>query len=56
MNYQGSYCFITPFKNGKVDEKSFKNIIKWHIKSGTKGIIPCIMTGESPTLATKNIS
>ena len=52
MNYQGSYCaLITPFKNGSVDKDSFKNIIKWHIKNGTKGIIPCGTTGESPTLS-----
>jgi 4-hydroxy-tetrahydrodipicolinate synthase len=52
MNYQGSYCaLITPFKNGSVDRESFKNIITWHIESGTKGIIPCGTTGESPTLS-----
>ena len=52
MNYQGSYCaLITPFKNGSVDKESFQNIIKWHVKSGTKGIIPCGTTGESPTLS-----
>ena len=52
MNYQGSYCaIITPFKNGSVDRDSLKNIIKWHIKNGTKGIIPCGTTGESPTLS-----
>ena len=52
MNYQGSYCaLITPFKNGSVDRDSFKKIIKWHIKNGTKGIIPCGTTGESPTLS-----
>ena len=52
MNYQGSNCaLITPIKNGDIDKKSFKNIIKWHIKSGTKGIIPCGTTGESPTLS-----
>ncbi len=52
MNYQGSYCaLITPFKNGRVDKDSFKKIIKWHINNGTKGIIPCGTTGESPTLS-----
>ena len=52
MNYQGSYCaLITPFKDGVLDRNSFKNIIKWHIKNGTKGIIPCGTTGESPTLS-----
>lgn len=52
MNYQGSYCaLITPFKDGVLDRNSFKNIISWHIKNGTKGIIPCGTTGESPTLS-----
>ena len=52
MNYQGSYCaLITPFKDGAVDKNSFKNIIKWHQQNGTKGIIPCGTTGESPTLS-----
>ena len=52
MKYQGSYCaLITPFKNDAFDEKSFRRIIKWHISQGTKGIIPCGTTGESPTLS-----
>ena len=42
---------ITPFKNGELDKSSFKKIIKWHIGQGTKGIIPCGTTGESPTLS-----
>ena len=52
MNYQGSYCaLITPFKNGSIDKDSFINIVKWHITQGTKGIVPCGTTGESPTLS-----
>ncbi len=52
MNYQGSYCaLITPFKNGTIDKDSFINIVKWHITQGTKGIVPCGTTGESPTLS-----
>ena len=52
MNYQGSYCaLITPFKNGDIDKSSFEKIIKWHKRNGTKGIIPCGTTGESPTLS-----
>ena len=52
MNYQGSYCaLITPFKNGDIDKSSFEKIIKWHIRNGTRGIIPCGTTGESPTLS-----
>ena len=52
MKYQGSYCaLITPFKEDKFDEKSFIKMIKWHIKQGTQGIVPCGTTGESPTLS-----
>ena len=52
MKYQGSYCaLITPFKDDKFDEKSFIKIIKWHIKQGNQGIVPCGTTGESPTLS-----
>ena len=52
MNYQGSYCaLITPFKDDKFDEKSFIKIVEWHIKQGTRGIVPCGTTGESPTLS-----
>ena len=52
MKYQGSYCaLITPFKDDIFDEKSFIKIIEWHIKQGTKGIVPCGTTGESPTLS-----
>ena len=52
MNYKGSYCaLITPFKDDAIDKDSLKKIIKWHISQGTKGIIPCGTTGESPTLS-----
>ena len=52
MKYQGSYCaLITPFKDNDFDDKSFIKIIQWHIKQGTKGIVPCGTTGESPTLS-----
>ncbi|MDA9558841.1 4-hydroxy-tetrahydrodipicolinate synthase [Alphaproteobacteria bacterium] len=52
MNYRGSYCaLITPFKDDAIDKDSLKKIIKWHISQGTKGVIPCGTTGESPTLS-----
>ena len=51
MNYKGSYCaLITPFKDDAIDKESLKRIVKWHISQGTKGVIPCGTTGESPTL------
>ncbi len=49
--FKGSIvAIVTPFKNGKFDEKAFKNLIEWHIKEGTDGIVPCGTTGESATL------
>lgn len=43
-------AIITPFKEGKFDEKAFSNLIEWHIKEGTNAIVPCGTTGESATL------
>ncbi len=52
MKYQGSYCaIITPFIDGNIDKPNLKRIIEWHIEQGTKGVIPCGTTGESPTLS-----
>jgi len=47
----GSFvALVTPFKNGKVDERALLDLVEWHVKSGTRGIVPCGTTGESPTL------
>lgn len=43
-------ALITPFKNGKVDEKAFQDFVNWQIESGIHGLVPCGTTGESPTL------
>ena len=44
-------ALITPFKNGKLDEKALENMVEWHIKNGTHAIVPAGTTGESPTLS-----
>ena len=45
-------AMITPFtKNDEVDEKGIKELVEFHIKNGTNGIVPCGTTGESPTLS-----
>ncbi len=44
-------ALITPFKNNKIDEKSFEKIIANQIENKVDGIVPCGTTGESPTLS-----
>lgn len=43
-------AIVTPFSNGKFDEKAMAELIEFHIKHGTHGIVPCGTTGESATL------
>ena len=50
--FKGSMvAIVTPFKNGKVDEKALEDLVEFHIKSGTDVIVPCGTTGESATLS-----
>jgi 4-hydroxy-tetrahydrodipicolinate synthase len=49
--FEGSLvAIVTPFKNGKVDEQAFRDLLQFHIENGTNGIVPCGTTGESATL------
>lgn len=43
-------ALVTPFKNGKVDEKALRELIEFQIEGGIDGLVPCGTTGESPTL------
>jgi len=50
--FRGSIvALITPFRDGKVDERAFQEFVAWHIAEGTHGVVPCGTTGESPTLS-----
>lgn len=52
--FKGSMIpIVTPFKDGKIDEDGFQNLIEFHIKNGTDAIVPCGTTGESATLTHK---
>ena len=49
---KGSFtALITPFKNGKIDEESFRSFIDFQIDEGIQGVVPVGTTGESPTLS-----
>src|SRR5256712_8338990 len=51
MSFTGSMvAIITPFRQGKVDEKALGDLLEWQIANGTDGIVPCGTTGESATL------
>ncbi|MBQ7555521.1 4-hydroxy-tetrahydrodipicolinate synthase [bacterium] len=51
--FKGSIvALITPFrKNGSIDHGLVRELVEWHIASGTNAIVPCATTGESPTLS-----
>ncbi len=50
--FKGSFvAIVTPFKNGKIDEKAYADLIDFQIGEGTQGIVPCGTTGESATLS-----
>ena len=50
-SFRGSFtALVTPFKNGGLDEKAFRDLVDWQIAEGTNGLVPVGTTGESPTL------
>ena len=44
-------ALITPFENNTLNEDVYKELIQYHLKNGTNGIVPGGTTGESPTLS-----
>src|SRR5712664_702933 len=51
-SFRGSFtALVTPFKNGSLDEKAFRDLVEWQIGEGTNGLVPVGTTGESPTLS-----
>ena len=49
--FKGSMvALITPFRNGKIDEKALKELVEFQIANGTTALVPCGTTGESATL------
>jgi 4-hydroxy-tetrahydrodipicolinate synthase len=51
-SFRGSFtALVTPFKNGSLDERAFRDFVDWQIAEGTNGLVPVGTTGESPTLS-----
>lgn len=47
-------CFtaiVTPFKGGEVDWEALRKIVRFQVRGGVSGIVPCGSTGEAATLA-----
>ena len=50
--FRGSFtALVTPFSNGSLDERAFRDLVNWQIDEGTSGLVPVGTTGESPTLS-----
>jgi len=50
--FKGSMvALVTPFKDGRIDEKALEGLVEFHIKNGTTALVPCGTTGESATLS-----
>ena len=50
--FRGSYtALVTPFRDGAVDEKAFRDLVNWQIEEGSHSLVPVGTTGETPTLS-----
>ena len=44
--FEGAFvAIVTPFQNGKVDEKALQALIDFQVADGVDGIVPCGTTG-----------
>lgn len=52
MQLRGAFTALsTPFKNGEVDEATYRDFIEWQIEQGINGLVPCGTTGEAATMS-----
>ncbi|OGS47868.1 MAG: 4-hydroxy-tetrahydrodipicolinate synthase, partial [Elusimicrobia bacterium RIFOXYB2_FULL_62_6] len=51
LQLKGAFtAVITPFRDGKPDLPALKKLVRFQVKSGINGIVPCGSTGEAATL------
>lgn len=51
MKLLGSFpALITPFERGSLDERSLRRLVRFVLRAGSSGIVPCGSTGEAATL------
>lgn len=49
--FRGSMvALVTPFRDGRIDEKGIDDLVAFHIAAGTDGLIMCGTTGEAAAL------
>jgi len=44
-------ALVTPFRDGSLDEDSFRRLVDWQIDQGSAALVPCGTTGEASTLS-----
>lgn len=44
-------ALVTPFRDGRFDERAFRAFVDWQIEQGSSGLVPCGTTGESATMS-----
>jgi 4-hydroxy-tetrahydrodipicolinate synthase len=54
MQVRGSLVpLITPFRDGRIDDRALTDLIEWQIDSGSDGVVMCGSTGEGASLSTE---
>jgi 4-hydroxy-tetrahydrodipicolinate synthase len=44
-------ALVTPIREGRIDEATFRAFVDWQIESGSSALVPCGTTGESATMS-----
>jgi len=44
-------ALVTPIRDGRIDEATFRSFVDWQIECGSSALVPCGTTGESATMS-----